>query len=157
MVILFRIDDRLIHAQVAIGWGRAMRPDRIVLADDVVSSTDWERELYAAAAAPDLAATVLSEREAVEQIAGGVFDSERIFLIVRGPREALRMIDAGLSTQEINVGGLHPRAGRRMITENVHADDAERAVLREIVKRGIRLESRALPGDRRDTINAKVV
>jgi mannose/fructose/N-acetylgalactosamine-specific phosphotransferase system component IIB len=157
MILLFRIDDRLIHAQVVVGWGRALRPDRIVLADDVVSSTDWERELYAAAARPDLTATVLSEREAFEQISAGVFDSERIFLLVRGPREALRMIEMGLPADEINVGGLHPRAGRRMITENVHADDAERAVLREIVKKGITLEARALPGDRRVTINSKVV
>jgi mannose/fructose/N-acetylgalactosamine-specific phosphotransferase system component IIB len=157
MVILFRIDDRLIHAQVVVGWGRALHPDRIVLADDLVSSTDWERELYVAAAKPDLTATVLSERETVEQIAAGIFDSERIFLLVRGPREALRMLEMGFPAGEINVGGLHPRQGRRMITENVYADDVERAVLREIVKKGITLEARALPGDRRVTINSKVV
>ena len=52
MVILFRIDDRLIHAQVVVGWGRRLRPDRIVLADDAVRAEEWEKELYASAAEP---------------------------------------------------------------------------------------------------------
>ena len=157
MITLFRIDDRLIHAQVVVGWGRRLGPDRIVLADDQVSSEQWESELYASAAEPDFKATVLPLSEAVRQIAGGVFDSEKIFLLVRGPAQALEMIEQGLGTTEINVGGLHFREGREQITENVWVDEEEKGVLRDIVKKGITLEARALPGDDRITINSKVV
>jgi mannose/fructose/N-acetylgalactosamine-specific phosphotransferase system component IIB len=157
MVILFRIDDRLIHAQVVVGWGRRLKPDRIVLADDLVNAEEWEKELYASAAEPDFKATVLSLAQAAGQIVGGVFDSEKIFLLVRGPAEALEIIDMGLETTEINVGGLHFREGREKITENVWVDEGEKGVLREIVKKGITLEARALPGDKRVTINSKVV
>ena len=65
MVNLFRIDDRLIHAQVVVGWGRKLRPDRIILADDRIAAEDWERELYASAAEPDIKATILTLAEAV--------------------------------------------------------------------------------------------
>lgn len=157
MVILFRIDDRLIHAQVVVGWGRRLKPDRIVLADDLVNAEDWEKELYASAAEPDFKATVLSLAEAVEQISGGVFSSEKIFLLVRGPAEALEMLEMGLTTNEINVGGLHFHEGREKITDNVWVDDREKELLRDIVKKGITLEARALPGDKRITINSKVV
>jgi mannose/fructose/N-acetylgalactosamine-specific phosphotransferase system component IIB len=157
MVILFRIDDRLIHAQVVVGWGRRLRPDRIVLADDAVSAEEWEKELYASAAEPDFKATVLTLSEAVRQISGGVFESEKIFLLVRGPAEALEMLGQGLDAKEINVGGLHFREGRKQITENVWVDEAEKGLLRDIVKKGITLEARALPGDERITINSKVV
>jgi len=157
MVILFRIDDRLIHAQVVIGWGMKLRPDRIILADDQVSAEDWEKELYTSAAEPDFKATVLTLADAVDQINGGVFDSEKIFLLVRGPAEALEMLEMGLETKEINVGGLHFREGRDKITENVWVDDKETGLLRDIVKKGITLEARALPGDERITINSKVV
>jgi mannose/fructose/N-acetylgalactosamine-specific phosphotransferase system component IIB len=157
MVILFRIDDRLIHAQVVVGWGRRLKPDRIVLADDLVNAEDWEKELYASAAEPDFKATVLSLAEAVEQISGGVFSSEKIFLLVRGPAEALEMLEMGLTTNEINVGGLHFREGREKITDNVWVDERERETLRDIVKKGITLEARTLPGDKRITINSKVV
>jgi mannose/fructose/N-acetylgalactosamine-specific phosphotransferase system component IIB len=157
MLILFRIDDRLIHAQVVVGWGRNLKPDRIILADDSVAAEEWEAELYASAAEPDFKTTVLTIAEAAEQIEGGVFDSEKIFLLVRGPSEALGMIEAGLGTKEVNVGGLHFREGREKITENVWVDAGEKAVLRDIVKKGITLEARALPGDERITINAKIV
>jgi mannose/fructose/N-acetylgalactosamine-specific phosphotransferase system component IIB len=157
MVILFRIDDRLIHAQVVVGWGRRLKPDRIVLADDLVNAENWEKELYASAAEPDFKATVLSLAEAVEQISGGVFSSEKIFLLVRGPAEALEMLEMGLTTNEINVGGLHFREGREKITDNVWVDEGERETLRDIVKKGITLEARTLPGDKRITINSKVV
>ncbi len=157
MVILFRIDDRLIHAQVVVGWGRDLQPDRIILADDLVSAEDWEKELYASAAEPDFKATVLSIADAVEQVGGGVFDSEKIFLLVRGPAEALEMLNMGLTMTEINVGGLHFREGRKKITDNVWVDDGEKELLRDIMKKGITLEARALPGDKRITINSKVV
>ena len=157
MVILFRIDDRLIHAQVVVGWGRKLRPDRIILADDQVSAEDWEKELYTSAAEPDFKVTVLTLTDAADQISGGVFDSEKIFLLVRGPAEALEMLEMGLETNEINVGGLHFREGREKIMENVWIDDEETGFLRDIVKKGITLEARALPGDERITINSKVV
>jgi mannose/fructose/N-acetylgalactosamine-specific phosphotransferase system component IIB len=157
MLILFRIDDRLIHAQVVVGWGRKFRPDRIILADDQVSAEEWEKELYTSAAEPDFKATVLTIADAAEQISGGVFDSEKIFLLVRGPSEALEMLDMGLDTNEINVGGLHFRDGREKITENVWVNGEEKELLRDIVKKGITLEARALPGDNRITINSKVV
>jgi mannose/fructose/N-acetylgalactosamine-specific phosphotransferase system component IIB len=157
MLILFRIDDRLIHAQVVVGWCRKLRPDRIILADDQVSAEEWEKELYTSAAEPDFKATVLTIADAAEQISGGVFDSEKIFLLVRGPSEALEMLDRGLDTNEINVGGLHFRDGREKITENVWVNGEEKELLRDIVKKGITLEARALPGDNRITINAKVV
>ena len=157
MVILFRIDDRLIHAQVVVGWGRRLKPDRILLADDRTNAEDWEKELYASAAEPDFKTTVLSLAEAVDQIGGGVFDSEKVFLLVKGPAEALEMLEMGFETTEINVGGLHFRDGREKITENVWVDEKERGILRDIVKKGITLEARALPGDKRVTINSKVV
>jgi mannose/fructose/N-acetylgalactosamine-specific phosphotransferase system component IIB len=140
-----------------VGWGRRLQPDRIILADDQVCAEDWERDLYASAAEPDFRATVLSIADAAEQIGGGVFDSEKVFLLVRGPAEALEMLEAGFEAKEINVGGLHFRDGRERITDNVWVDEKERMVLRDIAKKGITLEARALPGDQRITINSKVV
>ncbi len=35
-IVLFRVDDRLVHGQVVIGWGRPLGVERIVLVDDQV-------------------------------------------------------------------------------------------------------------------------
>jgi mannose/fructose/N-acetylgalactosamine-specific phosphotransferase system component IIB len=33
-IVLFRVDDRLIHGQVVVGWGRPLGVSRVVLVDN---------------------------------------------------------------------------------------------------------------------------
>jgi hypothetical protein len=53
-IMLCRIDDRLIHGQVVVGWGRPMGINLIILVDDQVAASEWEQELYRMAVAPDI-------------------------------------------------------------------------------------------------------
>ena len=45
-VVLYRIDERLIHGQVVIGWGTQLHPDSYLVVDDALAASDWEQELY---------------------------------------------------------------------------------------------------------------
>jgi mannose/fructose/N-acetylgalactosamine-specific phosphotransferase system component IIB len=157
MIVLLRIDDRLIHGQVVIGWAAALSPDRIVVADDDVAADEWERNLYAAAAGPELKVSVLSLKEAAEHLRGGVFDRERVIVLVRHPRGVAELMRRGLEVREVNVGGLHFRPGTERIAEGVFVDDEERSVLRSLVKSGVRLDGRALPTSVAVTLNSRVV
>ncbi len=156
MIALLRIDDRLIHGQVVLGWGTALRPDRIVLADDEVAANEWERNLYAQGW-PDVRISILSLAEAVKQLAAGIFGGERIILIVRSPKSVLALMDLGLAVAAVNVGGLHFRPGREKLIEGVYLDAEERSALRELVKRGVTLDGRAVPGSPAGTLNSMVV
>ena len=51
---LCRIDDRLIHGQVVLGWARALGIGDIVLVDDDVAASGWEQDLYRMAVPPEL-------------------------------------------------------------------------------------------------------
>ena len=157
MIALIRIDDRLIHAQVVIGWGRVVRPDRIVLANDRVASEEWEKNLYLTAVPPELKVSILSLGETVEQITGGVFDREKIILLVRRPRDVLQLMDLGLDLDEVNVGGMHYAERKERVLDFVYLDQDDKAAMRELVKRGVTLEARALPEHERVILNPKVV
>lgn len=157
MIVLFRVDDRLIHAQVAVGWASALRADRIVLADDRVAASEWDRSLYAEAVSPETKASILSIPEAIAQLRGGVFDRERVILVVRHPHGVVELLDGGVSAREVNVGGLHFREGAEQVADGVYIDAGEKAVLRDLVKRGIKLDGRALPTSEPVTLNSKVV
>ncbi len=157
MILLLRIDDRLIHAQVVIGWGTALQPDRIVVADDRVAGSELERSLYMAAPPPEIKVSILSIEETVKQLAGGVFDKEKIFLLVSHPESILRLMDLGLEVDAVNVGGLHYAEGKEKVLDDVYLDAAERNALRELVKRGITLEARSLPDSEAVILNSKVV
>jgi mannose/fructose/N-acetylgalactosamine-specific phosphotransferase system component IIB len=157
MITLLRIDDRLIHAQVVIGWGSVLHPDRIVVADDSVASNDWEKNLYLTAAPPEIKVSILSFEETVARINGGVFDKENVILLVRNPQGVLRLMDLGLDVEEVNVGGLHYREGSKKIFDDVYLDDETRMAFRELVKRGVTLEARALPEHDPVNLNSRVV
>ncbi len=157
MISLLRIDDRLIHAQVVIGWGSAMQPDRIVIADDRVAGSELEKSLYMAAPPPEIKVSILSIEETAKQLEGGVFDKEKIFLLVSHPESILRLMDLGFDVDAVNVGGLHYAEGKEKVLDNFYLDAGERNALRELVKRGVTLEARSLPDSETVILNSKVV
>ncbi len=157
MIVLFRVDDRLIHGQVVLGWGAVLKPDRIILADDFVASNEWERDLYASAAPPEIKVSILTLTEAAAQLKAGVFEGEKTILLVKNPGSVLSLMDLGLPVSEVNVGGIHFREGREKILDNVYLDAGERSAMRELVKRGVTLDGRALPSSKTVTLNSRVV
>ena len=157
MIVLFRVDDRLIHGQVILGWGSVLRPDRIILADDEVASNEWEKNLYAASVVPEIKVSILPLLEAAAQLKRGIFDTERVILLVRHPKDVVALMDLGLPVGEVNVGGLHFREGREKLLDNVYIDGEERNIMRELVKRGVILDGRAVPGSRAVKLNSRVV
>lgn len=157
MISLMRIDDRLIHAQVVIGWGRVLHPDRIVIADDDIAASDWEQSLYTAATPPEIKVSILTLEETVRQLKGGVFDREKLILLVGHPRNILGLMDLGLEIETVNVGGLHYGKGKEKYLEHIYLDEGEKSALRELVKRGVTLEARALPESEPIIMNSKVV
>ena len=157
MIVLFRVDDRLIHGQVILGWGSVLRPDRIILADDEVASNEWEKNLYAASVPPEIKVSILPLPEAAAQLKRGIFDTERVILLVRHPKDVVALMDLGLPVGEVNVGGLHFREGRQKLLDNVYIDGEERNIMRELVKRGVILDGRAVPGSRAVKLNSRVV
>jgi mannose/fructose/N-acetylgalactosamine-specific phosphotransferase system component IIB len=157
MIALFRVDDRLIHGQVVLGWGSVLRPDRIILADDEVAFNEWEKSLYAASVPPEIKVSILPLPETAAQIKRGIFDTECVILLVRHPKDVVALMDLGLPVSEVNVGGLHFREGRAKVLDNVYIDEEERNIMRELVKRGVILDGRAVPGSRAVTLNSRVV
>ena len=73
-IVLFRVDDRLIHGQVVIGWGTPLGVDRIVLVDDQVSTSPWEQDLYRMAVTPEMDVrfvTIAEAATAAARVGGG--------------------------------------------------------------------------------------
>ena len=74
---LYRIDDRLIHGQVVVGWGQPLDIDFIVLVDDTVATSDWEQELYRMGVPPEMDVYFHTARDAVAAIPAYRTDARR--------------------------------------------------------------------------------
>src|SRR3989442_1561848 len=67
-IALYRIDDRLIHGQVVVGWGKPLNVRFIVLVDDAVRVSAWEQELYRMGVPADIEVVFASTEEALERL-----------------------------------------------------------------------------------------
>jgi len=144
-ILLYRVDERLIHGQVVVGWGNRLKIDRIVLVNDQVAGSPWERELYLACVPPEMKATILSVDEAVNTILQNGFGREKAVVLVDSPFDILRMLQRGVKIKSINVGGVHFKTGRRKILPYLFLSPEEIDAFKKIISAGIKCECRDVP------------
>lgn len=149
-IVLFRIDERLIHGQVVVGWGGPLHADRMVVVDDALAASPWEQELYCLGVPPEIEAQFRSVDQARAEVEGWKTDPRRTIVLVREVAAARRMAeDGGLEGEEVNLGGIHHADGRAQVLPYLHLRPDERRELHEIAARGATVAARDLPASRR--------
>ena len=122
---LYRIDDRLIHGQVVVGWGQPLDLQFIVLVDDEVAASDWEQELYRMGVPPDMEVYFDTVTGAAENLSR-YQDDERRGLLLTGDIDTMtRLVDATGDIRRVNVGGIHHKPGRTQRLRYVFLNHAE--------------------------------
>ncbi len=143
---LCRIDDRLVHGQVVVGWGRALHVRLLLLVDDGVRGNDWEQELYQMAVPPDVELQILSVAEAVAALPQWAADP-RPTILVTGDIATMAALHAAHPelVARVNLGGLHHQDGRREHLPYVYLTDEEAAALRRLAAGGALVTAQDLP------------
>jgi mannose/fructose/N-acetylgalactosamine-specific phosphotransferase system component IIB len=145
-IVLCRIDDRLIHGQVVVGWGRPMGINLIILVDDEVATSEWEQELYRMAVAPDIEVRFVSVAEATAQLPEWQSNGKR-GLVLTGDLDTMAALHAANPeiVHRINLGGIHHRPGRRERLPFVYLTDQELGTLNELERAGAVITAQDLP------------
>src|SRR5437660_1645822 len=144
-IALYRIDDRLIHGQVVVGWGKPLNVGFIVLVDDAVRASAWEQELYRMGVPADIEVVFASTEEALERLPEWERDP-RVGILVAGDIGTLAALTANRHrVSHVNVGGLHHRPGRSERLRYVYLSDAEAAQLKTLAARGVEVTAQDVP------------
>jgi D-glucosaminate PTS system EIIB component len=112
-ILVNRVDDRLIHGQVVVGWGRPLGIDLIILVDDQVSESPWEQDLYRMAVPAEIELRFASIAEAARSLPEWQAAPRRSLLLT-GDIATMAALNAadGSVVHTINLGGVHHRPGR---------------------------------------------
>ena len=146
-IVLCRVDDRLIHGQVVVGWGRPMGIDLIILVDDQVASSDWEQELYRMGVPPEMDVffhTVKDAPGCLEKYR----NDERSGILLTGDIDSMQRLATNGGITAVNVGGIHHRAGRTQRLRYVFLNPDEERALRDLAARGVEVTAQDVPGAR---------
>jgi mannose/fructose/N-acetylgalactosamine-specific phosphotransferase system component IIB len=148
MVILARIDDRLIHGQVVEGWVNFLKATCILVADDKVAANPLQRSIMEISAPEGLKVIIGSVEDIGARLRSCSLDAERAILLFSNPADALRSFREGLTCHSLNLGGMHYMPGKRKIMDVLAVDDADLAALKELLKQGVRIEIQTVPTEK---------
>lgn len=144
-VVLYRIDDRLIHGQVVIGWGQPLGARFIVLVDDEVFASDWERDLYRMGVPSDVEVIFASVAEATRLMPEWRADPRRGILVTADIATMAALSRLPPPMERINLGGLHHRPGRSPKLTYVYLTDDELEALERMQASGVEVRAQDLP------------
>lgn len=149
-IVLLRVDERLIHGQVVVGWGGPLHADRMVVVDDDLAGSPWEQELYCLGVPPEMEASFASVADARPRLAEWRTGAPKVIVLVRDVATALRLAQGGLLRgDEVNLGGIHHAEGRERVLPYLHLSDGDRDTLRGLAAEGAVVSARDLPAGRR--------
>jgi mannose/fructose/N-acetylgalactosamine-specific phosphotransferase system component IIB len=154
-IVLFRVDDRLIHGQVVVGWGRPLGVNRIVLVDGQVAASAWEQDLYRMAVTPEIEVEFATVGDAAARLRDWQSDLRRT-LVLTGDLESMAALHAAdpVTVHRINLGGIHHRPGRRERLPYLYLTDDEMARLTALEAAGAAVAAQDLPTSRPVTLKA---
>lgn len=142
----FRIDDRLIHGQVVVGWGQPLGLRFIVLVDDEVQRSDWEQELYRMGVPPEMDVFFDSVESAARRLPEYRAD-RRSGMLLTGDIETMeRLVALAPDIRGVTVGGVHHRPGRTARLRYVFLTSDEERRLRALAARGLTVTAQDVPG-----------
>ena len=143
---LFRVDDRLVHGQVVIGWGRPLGTRFVVLVDDGVRESDWEQDLYRMAVPEGVEIIFASAAEASASLPVWAADPRPGMLLTADLATMAAVHDAAPAlVRRINLGGLHHRPGRVERLHYIYLGDGDAELLRRLARDGAEISAQDLP------------
>ena len=146
-IALLRVDDRLIHGQVVEGWVPHLKVDLVVVVSDAAAVDDVQAALMKMALPPSVGLVITKVADAVKTLSSPQMEKRKALVLVPGPAEALALVEGGLKIDRVNVGGLHFTVGKVQLGRALFLDAKDKAALRSLAKKGVRLEGRPLPTD----------
>ena len=146
---LARIDDRLIHGQVATRWTKETRVTRIVVVNDDVAKDSVRSTMLKSAAPPGVTAHVVPVDKMVRVYNNPEYAGERMMLLFTNPTDVVRLVEAGVKFDSVNIGGIAYKDGKKMITSAVSVDEKDITAFKALDAEGIELDVRKVSNDHR--------
>ena len=131
-IAFLRIDDRLVHGQVIVGWLPEIKPDNLVVVNNNVAEDAMRQDLMSLSVPPDIDLEFYS----VEDISDEEVN-ENSFILVSSPKDAWECLQKDIKPLRFNVGGMHSKDGKEEIFEALHVDDEDRKYFDLIIKSGV--------------------
>lgn len=146
-IVNIRIDERLIHGQVAAYWTNSLNANRIMVIDDLAAHDDIQKMALKMACPASARLSILTAEKAVQRLNEDAYPHDRILIVMRGPATARQVLDLGYFMPVINVGNISNKIGSTRIKHTVCVTPQEADLFRYIAAKGVKVTIQMVPSD----------
>lgn len=142
MINIVRVDDKLLHGQVAFSWVRNLKIHTIVIADDHIAYDEFMKMTLGLSKPSGVNLKILEIKEAVAFLKEQRTSELHVMAIVNSIENAYRILQQLPWITTLNIGSLRERYDAQLIGENVALNTEEVALCKKLIKEGKQLEMR---------------
>lgn len=160
MIKLIRLDERLIHGQVAIKWSRHTGVDRILVLDDNAASNEIIKKTLMMAAPSNIKAAIKDVDSGIKILNDPRMETVKVLVLVSNPNDLLKVVNNVEGIPLINIGNYGRIADkkegedRKTYRSNLYAYDEEVEILMEVVKSGVPCEYQTTPEEQAEKLES---
>lgn len=148
MIVCMRVDERLIHGQIAVAWSKSLDMNAIVVANDEAADNALQKETLKMAAPQNMKLAIRSLQDSVHLLQDRRCNNMKIFLLVDSIKDANYILDHVEGIPYVNIGNygrVKKKQNRRRLNDNIFADEEDLMEMKKLIQHGIEVETRILP------------
>lgn len=153
---LVRIDNRLVHGQVATSWIQHTKANLVLVANDTVSANTMRQDLMKTIV-PSHVQTRFFSLQKTADIIHKASDSQHILMIIENPIDVLWLKKNGVPIEHVNIGNMHGGEGKKPVAKAAYASEEEIQALKELIGLGVTIEFQQLPVDPVDNLKNTIL
>lgn len=152
MIKLTRIDDRLLHGQVAFTWVPALGVDCVVIANDKVAKDEFQKMTLGLAKPAGTKLLIKTLADTVTYLNDEKSKNLKILLIINSVKDAATVAGGVNEIKSINFGGIRGKEGSRLISKAIAITEDDIITIKQLLEKGIELEVRQVPTDSKQMV-----
>ncbi|AEM20679.1 PTS system, IIB componen [Brachyspira intermedia PWS/A] len=153
-IVNARVDERLIHGQVAMVWTNTVGATRIAVVNDQAVKDETIIAALKISKPAGVKLSILSKAKAAEKFKEGVYDEDKIFLITKNIEDMNEIIKNGVPIKTVNIGNVAKKEGSVQIKKSVNLTEDDIALIKSMIADGINVTAQMLPNESDQSIEA---
>ncbi len=154
---LVRVDNRLIHGQVAVAWTANVKANIIVVVDDEVANDTMQQNLLKMSTPPGVQVRFFTVAKTIEVI-NKATPQQHILLLARTPIALAALVEGGIKLDEIIIANMHDSEGKKLLIEQhaIYVNKQELDALKTLLKHDVKLFGQMLPTTAKDNLESNI-
>lgn len=145
-IVFTRVDNRLVHGQVANVWLGSINANLVVVVDDDTAKDPMLKSIMKMTTdARGVGIRFFSVEKAIDTLPKASA-SQKIFLVAKTPKVIRTLVENGINIPQCNIGNMHFEEGKRVYKEShVYVNDNDLDDIQYLKDHGVDIYIQMLP------------